>query len=109
MRYGYDELLTQIYRSQYDCFSIGRSHMGREILAIKLGSGKTPLIVVGAHHGREFIASQYIMGAAARGYNALRNSNAEPRWSGAVFYGGCSLEGERARGRLEQELSLPFL
>ena len=62
MRYGYDELLTQIYRSQYDCFSIGRSHMGREILAIKLGSGKTPLIVVGAHHGREFIASQYIMG-----------------------------------------------
>lgn len=61
MRYGYDELIADIYKGGHECFSIGKSHMGRELLCLRLGRGKTPLLVVGAHHGREYISSWFIM------------------------------------------------
>ena len=61
MRYGHEKLTAQIYKGGYECFSIGRSHMGRELLCIKKGSGSVPALIVGAHHGREYISSWFIM------------------------------------------------
>ena len=40
---------------------IGKSHFGRTIYAIKLGSGKQNIVFVGAHHGREWITSMLLM------------------------------------------------
>ena len=36
MKYDVDELAADIYKGGYDCFSIGKSEMGRDILAVKI-------------------------------------------------------------------------
>ncbi len=61
MKYGVDELAADIYKGGYDCFSIGKSEMGRDILAVKIGAGSVPLLVVGAHHAREAVSSWFIL------------------------------------------------
>ena len=61
LRYGYEEMLAQIHAGRYACFSIGRTRMGREIPALRIGEGRLPLLIVGAHHGREYISSRFIM------------------------------------------------
>jgi g-D-glutamyl-meso-diaminopimelate peptidase len=40
---------------------IGKTHFGRTIYAIKIGSGKHNIVFVGAHHGREWITSMLLM------------------------------------------------
>lgn len=40
---------------------IGKTHFGRTIYAIKLGSGKRNIILIGAHHGREWMTSMLLM------------------------------------------------
>jgi g-D-glutamyl-meso-diaminopimelate peptidase len=40
---------------------IGKTHFGRTIYAIKLGSGKQNIVLIGAHHGREWITSMLLM------------------------------------------------
>ena len=61
MRYAYENMLQDAFNFDYGCFSIGRTYLGKEILALKAGSGRKPIVAVGAHHGREFISSQFIM------------------------------------------------
>ena len=60
-RYGYDELMGDIYSLKCPCFSIGKTVMGRDIPALKIGGGTRPFLIVGAHHGREYISSRFIM------------------------------------------------
>jgi g-D-glutamyl-meso-diaminopimelate peptidase len=40
---------------------IGKTHFGRTIYAIKLGNGKDNIVLIGAHHGREWITSMLLM------------------------------------------------
>ena len=40
---------------------IGETHFGRDIYAIRLGKGKKNIVLVGAHHGREWITSMLLM------------------------------------------------
>lgn len=40
---------------------IGKTHFGRTIYGIKLGSGKHNIVLIGAHHGREWITSMLLM------------------------------------------------
>jgi g-D-glutamyl-meso-diaminopimelate peptidase len=40
---------------------IGKTHFGRTIYAVKLGSGKDNIVLIGAHHGREWITSMLLM------------------------------------------------
>ncbi|MEH7179631.1 M14 family zinc carboxypeptidase [Neobacillus vireti] len=40
---------------------IGETHFGRNIYAIKLGKGKKNIVLIGAHHGREWITSMLLI------------------------------------------------
>ncbi|WP_045523161.1 M14 family zinc carboxypeptidase [Neobacillus niacini] len=64
--YSYEILKRDITKIQYkhkavEVKSIGKTHFGRAIYAIKLGSGKHNIVLIGAHHGREWITSMLLM------------------------------------------------
>jgi g-D-glutamyl-meso-diaminopimelate peptidase len=40
---------------------IGKTHFGRTIYAIKLGQGKRSIVLIGAHHGREWMTTMLLM------------------------------------------------
>lgn len=41
--------------------SIGRSYLGRELWAIKLGKGNSNILMIGSHHGREWMTTSILM------------------------------------------------
>ena len=49
------------YREHIEIKTIGTSHFGREIWGVKLGEGKTNIVLIGAHHGREWLTSALLM------------------------------------------------
>ncbi|MEH7417715.1 M14 family zinc carboxypeptidase [Neobacillus drentensis] len=53
--------ITKKYRKHIEIKSIGTSHMGKEIWGVKLGKGRTNIVLVGAHHGREWLTSALLM------------------------------------------------
>ncbi|MDQ1147260.1 g-D-glutamyl-meso-diaminopimelate peptidase [Bacillus sp. SORGH_AS 510] len=65
--YSYEQLendITQLkkqHNGQLEVKSIGTTHFGREIWAIKVGKGKRNIVLIGAHHGREWLTSMLLM------------------------------------------------
>ncbi|MDQ0214717.1 g-D-glutamyl-meso-diaminopimelate peptidase [Oikeobacillus pervagus] len=63
--YSYDQLTTDLSYLQktypLEIQSIGQSHFGREIWAVKLGKGKENILFVGSHHGREWLTTNSLM------------------------------------------------
>lgn len=64
--YSYDILEQDIAKidhmyKEVDVKAIGKSHFGRTIYGMKLGKGKHSIILVGAHHGREWMTSMLLM------------------------------------------------
>lgn len=65
--YTYDMLTDQLmwlkdkYKKEVALRTIGHSHFGRNIYAIKLGNGNKNILLVGAHHGREWLTSLLLM------------------------------------------------
>lgn len=62
----YDELCTATSRlkrryKSVQCFSIGRSVLGRGITAYIIGTGNPPILYVGAHHALEYLASMALV------------------------------------------------
>ena len=53
--------IDDTYNNETEIHSIGRSHFGRNIWAVKLGKGKTNLLLIGAHHGREWLTTSLLM------------------------------------------------
>jgi len=53
--------LKRHYKKEIQIKTIGTSHFGREIYAIKLGRGKKNIVLIGAHHGREWMTSMLLM------------------------------------------------
>jgi g-D-glutamyl-meso-diaminopimelate peptidase len=53
--------LNKTYEKQLAVKTIGYSHFGRKILAVKLGKGKKNILLMGAHHGREWLTSSLLM------------------------------------------------
>ena len=53
--------LKHAYNDEIEIKTIGKSHFGREIWAIKLGKGKTNILISGAHHGREWLTASLLM------------------------------------------------
>lgn len=47
--------------NKVDVKGIGKSHFGRKIYAIRLGEGKQSIVLIGAHHGREWMTSMLLM------------------------------------------------
>ena len=63
---GYEELCTAAGRLKHEykfvqCFSIGRSVLGRGITAFIIGTGGPPLLYVGAHHALEYMTSMALV------------------------------------------------
>jgi g-D-glutamyl-meso-diaminopimelate peptidase len=65
--YSYDRLqddlstLKSTYHDTIQVQSIGRSHFGRDIYAIRLGTGAKNILLIGSHHGREWLTSMLLM------------------------------------------------
>lgn len=58
----YDLLkINKKYENKVIIKSIGTTHFGRDIWAIKLGRGKKNVVMIGAHHGREWLTSIMLM------------------------------------------------
>lgn len=53
--------LAAAYPDLISVSSIGRSVEGRDLTLIKLGKGETKLLLLGAHHAREYITSTFLM------------------------------------------------
>jgi g-D-glutamyl-meso-diaminopimelate peptidase len=53
--------LKSTYGETIQIQTIGKSHFGREIFAVQLGSGKKNILLIGAHHGREWLTSMLLM------------------------------------------------
>ncbi len=55
------KMLAAIYPQYLQISSIGSSVEGRDLTLIMMGSGERKLLLVGAHHAREYISSTYLM------------------------------------------------
>ncbi|MEH7072492.1 M14 family zinc carboxypeptidase [Neobacillus drentensis] len=53
--------INKKYKEKVKVKSIGTSHFGRDIWAIKLGKGKKNIVLIGSHHGREWMTSLMLM------------------------------------------------
>jgi g-D-glutamyl-meso-diaminopimelate peptidase len=49
------------YKKEIKIKTIGTTHFGRNIWAVKLGTGKKNIVLIGAHHGREWLTSMLLM------------------------------------------------
>ncbi|WML43184.1 M14 family zinc carboxypeptidase [Neobacillus sp. PS3-40] len=54
-------LLKAKYKENVEIRVIGYTHFGRKVSAVKLGKGEKSVLLVGAHHGREWITSMLLM------------------------------------------------
>lgn len=65
--YSYKMLVTDLvqlrlkYGNEIKIKSIGMSHQGRKIWAARLGHGKKSILLIGSHHGREWMTSMLLM------------------------------------------------
>ncbi|MFD2443009.1 M14 family zinc carboxypeptidase [Bacillus sp. CGMCC 1.16607] len=65
--YTYEKMKADIwelkkkYRKDLQVKTIGYSHFGRKIFAVKLGKGEKNILLIGAHHGREWLTSSLMM------------------------------------------------
>ncbi|MFS0779106.1 M14 family zinc carboxypeptidase [Neobacillus sp. 3P2-tot-E-2] len=64
--YSYDILKQDIASihhmyNKIEVKSIGKTHFGRTIYGIKLGEGKRNIVLIGAHHGREWMTTMLLM------------------------------------------------
>ncbi len=65
MGYDYSKLINDIElfcnRGEAECFSIGKSVMGKEIPCIKIRGGEKKILLSGAYHGLEYLTSLFLM------------------------------------------------
>lgn len=54
-------LLNHFHPDKFFYQSIGKSHYGKEIMAIRIGKGEKSILLTGAHHGREWMTSMLLM------------------------------------------------
>ncbi len=65
--YTYEKLsadlqkLNQLYPQEVSIKKIGMSQFGRNIWGVKLGKGDKNILMIGAHHGREWLTSSLLM------------------------------------------------
>lgn len=55
------KMLTENYSDLIECFSIGKSLMDKDIPCLKTGNGDKNLLLIGAHHGLEYLTSAFLM------------------------------------------------
>jgi g-D-glutamyl-meso-diaminopimelate peptidase len=88
--YSYENMEKDIVKIQKQYSSakvkqIGKTHFGRMIYAIKLGSGKRNIVLIGAHHGREWMTSMLLMKKLEEYAKAYQNQADYGRFSTAIL------------------------
>lgn len=77
------------FRSRYGSIltikTIGESYFGKNILAIRLGKGDKHVVMVGAHHGREWVTSSLMMNMLEFYAEAYQENKPLGPFSPAVF------------------------
>lgn len=73
--------LGNTYPQLLDIRSIGKSHFGRKIYAVKLGKGKENILFIGAHHGREWMTTSLLMEMVEDYSNAYGNKQSYGEYS----------------------------
>lgn len=53
--------LKRKYGDIIEVSSIGKSHFGQKLFAIRLGKGEENILMIGSHHGREWMTSSLLM------------------------------------------------
>jgi g-D-glutamyl-meso-diaminopimelate peptidase len=53
--------IEERYKQVVEIKSIGTTHFGKSIWAVKLGTGKKNIVLIGTHHGREWLTSMLLM------------------------------------------------
>lgn len=69
------QLLKQIYPNELSIKTIGQSHFGREIWVVKLGKGEKNILLIGSHHGREWLTSTLLMAMLEQYVHSYRESS----------------------------------
>ena len=65
--YSYEQLeqdlekIQEKYKRHIELKSIGTTHFGKNIWGVKIGKGKKNIVLIGAHHGREWLTSALLM------------------------------------------------
>ena len=63
--YTYKQLMSEVHDIKEDDWievgSIGKSEQGRTIPYIRIGNGNQHMLLIGTHHAREWITSQFLM------------------------------------------------
>ena len=59
--YGYNSLKADLKNINSEIFSIGKTHLGREIYCIKQGTGTKEILYAGAFHGMEWLTSAMLI------------------------------------------------
>ncbi len=54
------KILTENYGDFLESFSIGETVMGKKIPCMKLGNGEKKLLLIGSHHGLEYLTSAFL-------------------------------------------------
>ena len=54
------KILTENYSDSVENFSVGKSLMGKEIPCLRVGNGEKRLLLIGAHHGLEYLTSAFL-------------------------------------------------
>lgn len=55
------KLIKKKYKNEVELRTIGTTHLGQNIWAVKLGTGEKNIVLIGSHHGREWLTSMILM------------------------------------------------
>ncbi len=66
--------LASVYPTWMRVDSIGKSHFGKDIAVVYLGHGRPQILIVGAHHGREWMTTMVLVKALAEYAKAASNN-----------------------------------
>lgn len=66
MTYSYEDMQKELSRfgeehGEAEIYTFGRSARMRELVAVDVGRGERKLLMVGGHHGREYVSSAFVM------------------------------------------------
>lgn len=84
--YSYKELENDLssikarYKPVVKIYKIGETEFGRNIWAAKLGRGKENIVIVGTHHGREWLTSMLVMKMLETYADAYQNKKTVGRY-----------------------------
>jgi g-D-glutamyl-meso-diaminopimelate peptidase len=70
---------------QLEIETIGQTHFGRKVYAFRIGNGPQNVLLIGSHHGREWITSSLLMKMAEDYLSAKKHNQLIGEYSTAIF------------------------